>query len=249
MTDNRTYRAILFDLDGTLLPMDLDEFLHAYYKRLIMYAAAHGYDPELFRKALDAGVYAMIKMNGIPNEQAFWGTFGQTYGLDEAECERAKDLFLAFYRTEFCRIGDDVTPNPAAREVLEVLAAKGYPLVLATMPLFPRVAVEERLRWAGVDGSPFKYLTTYENSTSAKPHLEYYREVLAAIGVEPGDALMVGNNTQEDLVSMELGCESFLVTDWLIDPIGYDQRQVRHGSMADFLGWARALPPYAGDIC
>ena len=38
----RAYRAIFFDLDGTLLPMDLDEFLNAYFARLIGFAADDG---------------------------------------------------------------------------------------------------------------------------------------------------------------------------------------------------------------
>ena len=247
MTDApRTYRAIFFDLDGTLLPMDLDEFLHAYFKGLIGFAAAHGYEPQMFQKALMTGTNAMIEMDGVPNHQAFWETFANVYGLDESQLAQAEAVFAHFYQTDFCRVGDAVTPNPATRQALDVLAAKGYPLVLATMPLFPRIAVEERLRWAGVDGVPFVHLTTYENATSAKPKLAYYQEILDMLGLRGSDVLMVGNNTLEDLSAMELGLDAYLVTDWILNPNDFDVETVRHGSMEDFAAWVAELPPYAG---
>lgn len=244
----RAYRAIFFDLDGTLLPMDLDEFLNAYFARLIGFAAAHGCDPQLFKKALMTGTHAMIQQDGVRNEQAFWQTFATVYGLDDQACAQAQEVFAEFYQTDFCRVGDTVTPNPATRKALDLLSQKGYPLVLATMPLFPRMAVEERLRWAGAQGVPFVYLTTYENSTSAKPKLAYYQEILDALGLQASEVLMVGNNTQEDLVAMELGLDAFLITDWLLDPIAYDKTQVKHGSMEDFLAWVGTLPACAGQI-
>ena len=45
-------KNILFDLDGTLLPMDQERFAHSYTKRLAAYMAPYGYDPELLIKAL-----------------------------------------------------------------------------------------------------------------------------------------------------------------------------------------------------
>ena len=38
-------KNILFDLDGTLLPMDMEKFTHGYFKRLVMKAAPRGYEP------------------------------------------------------------------------------------------------------------------------------------------------------------------------------------------------------------
>ena len=39
-------KAILFDLDGTLLPMDQTEFTNGYFKLLAAKMAPHGYDPK-----------------------------------------------------------------------------------------------------------------------------------------------------------------------------------------------------------
>ena len=45
-------KTILFDLDGTLLPMDQEAFVNAYTKLLAMYMVPYGYDPQLLIKAL-----------------------------------------------------------------------------------------------------------------------------------------------------------------------------------------------------
>ena len=39
--------TVLFDLDGTLLPMDQDQFLELYMKALAKTFAPGGYDPKL----------------------------------------------------------------------------------------------------------------------------------------------------------------------------------------------------------
>ena len=240
--EQRAYRAVFFDLDGTLLPMDLDEFLAGYFKRIVGYAAAHGYNAERFYQAFMNGTKAMMAQDGVVNRDAFWATFAKEYGLRNEELIQAEELFGQFYVTLFNEIGQDVQPSQPMVRAVEALVAKGYPLVLATMPLFPRVAVEQRLRWAGLDASMFAHLTTYENSTSVKPKLDYYREVLAAVGAQSEEVLMVGNNTQEDLSSMALGVDAFLVTDWLLDPISYDTSQVKHGSGEEFAAWVEQLP-------
>ena len=50
-TEARAYRAVFFDLDGTLLPMELEEFLGAYFKALGEFVTAKGYDGTAFSLA------------------------------------------------------------------------------------------------------------------------------------------------------------------------------------------------------
>lgn len=244
MHDNeRDYRAVCFDLDGTLLPMDLQEFLGAYFKRIGAFAASQGLDPDRFIGALRVGVDAMLaNAEGRTNEQVFWEAFAEDYGPEELAAMDVRAVCDDFYENDFDRIGDDVVPNPHVARAVGALKAKGYPLVLTTMPLFPRRAVEHRLEWAGLDPASFDRLTTYENSTSTKPHLAYYAENLDAMGLSGEDVLMVGNNTVEDLAFMQLGADAFLVTDWLLDPAGLDLDTVRHGTFEQFADWVEALP-------
>lgn len=240
----RTYRAVFFDLDGTLLPMEIEEFLVVYFKAIGAFVAKHGLDPQAFTIALQAGTKAMMKHDGTTtNADAYWKTFYELMGESEVNWQ---ELLLEFYNQEFAAIGKDVQANPAVKQALDTLEAKGYTLLLTTMPMFPPEAVCHRLVWAGVDAHYFKRLTSYDNSTSIKPKLDYYAENLAACGLSGKDVLMVGNNTVEDLAAMQLGCDAFLVTDHLLDPTGnFDLGTVKHGSMAEFAAWVEALPECA----
>ena len=48
----RTFKAALFDLDGTLLPMDMDKFIADYMKRLCAFLAPRGYEPAHVAEAM-----------------------------------------------------------------------------------------------------------------------------------------------------------------------------------------------------
>lgn len=243
----RAYRAVFFDLDGTLLPMELEEFLTAYFQAIASFVGAHGLDAQAFSAGLKAGIGAMAAHeDGRTNAEAFWGAFFQRADAAEADWEA---LIGEFYEADFGKIGEGVRPNPAAARAVNALAQKGYPLVLATMPMFPRRAVEWRLAWAGVDAHLFSRLTTYENSTSVKPKPAYCAENLAACGVAGADVLMVGNNTVEDGAFAGLGTDLYLVTDHLLDPTGAGVDGARHGSLEDFAAWAEALPACADPAC
>ncbi|WP_139653615.1 HAD family hydrolase [Raoultibacter phocaeensis] len=234
------YRAIFFDLDGTLLPMDLGEFMQSYFERLAGYVAAHGVDPETFTAGLKAGIKAMASHDDSRlNSEAYWEAFFTI--VDEGAADWIP-LVSEFYERDFGEIGRGVVADPDAARAVSALRSKGYPLVLATMPMFPLAAVKWRLRWAGIDPSAFSRITNYENSTSVKPKLAYYAENLRAAGLDGSDVLMVGNNTLEDLACLDLGMDAYLVTDHLLDPAKFDLSTVKHSRMAAFADWAEALP-------
>ena len=237
----RSYKAVFFDLDGTLLPIDMDKFLEQYFGDIAAFAQARGYDPQRFVHALGAGVRSMVGSEGGLNCERYWSTFMDQMG--EGRLEEYQRFMDEYYDVHFGRLGTLVpSPNPDAARAVAALREKGYTLFLTTMPLFPRVAVEKRLEWAGVPVSSFARITTYDNSTSTKPHLAYYQENLEAAGLSGEEVLMVGNNTREDLAAMKLGCDGYLVTDWLLDPDGFDIESVKHGSLAQFAQFAEDLP-------
>ena len=238
----RTYRAIYFDLDGTLLPMELEEFLGAYFKSLCDYMAKRGVPKEVFFPALKAGIGAMmVHDDNRLNAEVFWEAFLPAMRAVDAERDWQR-VFASFYEGPFKEIGANVTPNPATVRAIAALAEKGYPLVVATMPLFPLTAVRTRLGWAGLDPDAFCRITNFENSTSVKPKLAFYEENLRAAGLAGAEALMVGNNTEEDLACLGCGMDAFLVTDHMLDPVSFDLSTVKHGSMEEFAAWAEALP-------
>ena len=209
-------KAVLFDLDGTLLPMDQDVFIKAYMGGLTRKAAAHGYDPGQVPAAIWAGTGAMVKNKGdISNEDMFWDTFSALCGKD---ARQDIAIFDAFYRNEFQEVRHVCGFDPRATEAIREIRALGYRVALATNPLFPAIATRQRIRWAGLKTEDFELVTTYENSRRCKPNPDYYRDVLAELGVEPENCIMVGNDVEEDILPARgLGMKTFLLNHSLLN--------------------------------
>lgn len=225
--------TILFDLDGTLLPMDQEKFVNGYFKMLAAKLAPYGYEPQQLINAILAGIEAMIKNDGSQlNEDAFWKRFVEIYG-DKVLAD--KPVFEDFYKNEFQDARSFCGFNPKAAETVRLLKDKGYRVVLATNPLFPSIATESRIRWAGLEPSEFDLYTTYENTSYCKPNLDYYRDILKRIDCRPEECLMVGNDVGEDMVVEALGLQVFLLTDCLINTQKKDITAYPHGSFEQLL--------------
>ncbi len=233
-------KVVLFDLDGTLLPMDQEVFVRRYLSELGRKGAQLGYGAQELIQIVLRGFEVMVANDGtVTNEERFWELFMATYG---GEREKHTAVFEEFYHNEFPRVADGTNPSPLANEAIQVLKEKGYKLVLATNPVFPRVATLERMRWAGLDPQDFSLITTYENSSFAKPNLDYYREILTKLEARPEECLMVGNDVQEDISVAKLGMDVFLVTDDLINATGEDHSQLPQGDRQEMLRYLQKLP-------
>ena len=232
-------KAILFDLDGTLLPMDQEVFVRDYLGRMAAFLAPHGYDPQSLIKAVWAGTGAMVKNDGKAlNEDVFWYVFNSILDRD---ARQDLALFEEFYRTEFQKAKDSCGFNPAAVEAIRQIKDMGYRLILATNPLFPAIATYSRARWAGLNPEDFELITTYENSRFCKPNPDYYREILGKIALDGSQCLMVGNDVGEDMIAGTLGMKTFLLTDCLINKTAEDISQYPNGSFPELLHYIRSL--------
>jgi FMN phosphatase YigB (HAD superfamily) len=232
-------RYILFDLDGTLLPMDQDVFVKAYFSGLVTKLAPHGYEPKTLIETIWGGTAAMVKNDGSKtNEQAFWDffatVFGQTAKADEPR-------FDEFYRTDFQQVQTVCGFDERAAQTITALKEMGYMLALATNPIFPAIATESRMRWAGLNKDDFVLYTTYENSRRCKPNPDYYRDILAQLGAKPEECLMVGNDVSEDMIAGELGMKVFLLTDCLINKHSKDISGYPQGSFDALMDYIRTL--------
>ena len=192
--------AILFDLDDTLLGNEMDVFLRGYFPLLAAYASPV-IDPDRFLPELMHATQAMIHSDDptLTNQDVFWRVFCERNNLARAEVEP----FLAtFYEEQFGRLQSTTQRRPEAADLVRWCFDQGLKVVIATNPLFPRSAVEQRMAWAGVpvDHFDFDLVTVYENMHSAKPHAAYYHEILSAVEVEPDRALMVGDDWENDIV-------------------------------------------------
>ncbi|KHF40167.1 HAD family hydrolase [Halalkalibacter okhensis] len=208
-------KVILFDLDGTLLPMDTHQFINHYIKELAP-RVGHIVEPKKFVQALMAGTEAMIK-NVEPaktNEQVFEETFLAMTSLKRDEIWPTLD---EFYDTVFPTFSHMTTPSKKAKEVVEEAVKQGFRVAIATNPVFPKVAIDHRLNWAGIDDLPFELVTVYEELSFTKPNVEYYLDICERLRVEPTDCIMIGNDVQEDMVTSTLGMNTFLVEGNVID--------------------------------
>lgn len=226
-------KAVLFDLDGTLVPMDQDVFVEDYFKRISAKLAPHGYEPKQFIDTIWKGTYAMIKNNSEKcNEDVFWDFAVSVYG-DKILAD--KPLFDDFYETEFDKVKAVCGFNPKARETVYKLKEMGYRVALATNPIFPERATRWRIGWAGLEPTDFEFYTTYENINSCKPNLAYYIEVAKRIGIDPAECLMVGNDVGDDMVAENVGMKVFLLTDCLINKTDEDISKYPNGSFQQLM--------------
>ncbi len=205
-------RAILFDLDDTLLGNDTESFMRRYFALLNDYAQPV-MDSATFLPHLIQATQAAIR-NIDPahsNAEVFWANFEALTGGRREELE---PFFSRFYEMDFARLRPGVAVRPAAARLVRAAVDRGLAVVIATNPLFPATAIEQRLAWAGVpvDEYPYALVTSYENMHAAKPQPAYYREILAAIGCPPEMAIMVGDDWQNDIApAAEVG----LYTYWI----------------------------------
>ncbi len=231
-------KVILFDLDGTLLPMDQDKFTKAYFYALMKKLAELGVSAqsEEEKKALAGAIwsatYGMMKNDGsMTNEERFFLDFSTILGKDIAYL---KPQFDGFYQNEFNEVAVVCGKNPLVPKVISELKGRGCRVAVATNPLFPLRANERRLAWAGLSLSDFEYCTCYENSRYCKPNPQYYNNILEVLGVSAGECIMVGNDVREDMVARELGMDVFLITDYIINVENRDINDFPHGSWEDF---------------
>lgn len=238
-------KAILFDLDGTLLPMDYEGFMKLYFGALSKKVAPLGYEVESFVPNLWKGVKAMVVNDGTkPNEDAFWNTFADIYG-DKVYDDIA--IFDEFYRNEFCAAKGACGFTKAAKEVVDLAKKHAEKVVLATNPLFPSVATENRMSWAGLAPEDFDLFTTYENSSFSKPNTLYYKEICDKIGVKPSECLMIGNDVDEDMVAEKLGMKVFLLDDCLINKNDVDISIYNKGGFEELKKYIERINNYEVD--
>lgn len=208
-------KAILFDLDGTLLPMNDDEFTRTYFGLLCKTVTPLGYSPEKLVDTLWAGTSKMYRNDGSKtNEEVFWNCFAENYGEDKL---KDKPVFDAFYSNEFKLSKSATRENPEARKIIDFLKSNNIKIILATNPLFPPNAIETRIGFINLVPSDFDYITTYDNSHFTKPNPKYIEEILTKNNLKPEEVLFFGNNEVEDCdCASALNIKSFLVGDDLI---------------------------------
>lgn len=203
-------RAILFDLDGTLLDIELGRFLDAYFSALSEAAAPRFPGTDIMEAVLASTRAMQAPHPGRTNRETFNTDFADRTGIDLTEPANA-EVFDAFYRDVFPTLGDGCGPVHGARRAVMTALELDMPVVVATQPIFPRAAIEHRLAWAGLSDLGLEHLTTYEVMHACKPQPEYFREAARLVGCEPADCIMVGDDRSLDMPAADIGMQTYYV--------------------------------------
>jgi FMN phosphatase YigB (HAD superfamily) len=193
-------KALLLDLDDTLIDNAMDTFIPAYFRALEAFVADM-VEPGRFIQELLNATRAMDRNDGSgpTNEEVFAGAFYPALGVPREELE---PLLGRFYAEAFPRLEPLTRARPAAPKIVEWARGRDLQVVIATNPLFPRTAIEQRMAWGGVGVDSFDYelVTCYENCHATKSSPAYFREIVDFLGRRPDECLMVGDNWGWDVV-------------------------------------------------
>lgn len=231
--------AILFDLDGTLLNIEMNAYIAGYVQGL----ACHFSDLVnrcRFADTVVTTAYDLLKADRGEQtmEDLFLSLVEERLGID-GELFRRR---LGHYCDDgLHRLATLVRPFPLARRILQCCFDLDLQVIIATNPVFPRSVVDARLKWAQLDDFPFALVTSYENCRFCKPHRQYFLDILHTRRLSPEQTLMVGNDTEYDLPAQQAGLTTFILDTCLIDHKNRSARADFRGSHRDLLALVRCI--------
>lgn len=232
--------TILFDLDGTLLNIDIDEFMKVYMK-LLYPRVANMLTIKEFHGFMHESIMAAINSNDekTTNEEVFMETFKTLSGKD---VNKIYKNMMEFYSDEYGKIEGMYSRSKYMVKSVDILKRKGYDLVVATNPLFPHIAAAKRVEWAGFNPNDFRLITSIEKMKYCKPNINYYLQILNIISKNPDECLMVGNDVQEDLVASKVGISTYLVNNNIINRTNEVPIANKISDAKGFYKFTRTLP-------
>lgn len=231
--------TFFFDLDGTLLPIDGQKFEELYFHGLSS-RFSDMYTPTEFIQLIWNATKAMVAdTRPVTNETAFMEALGSVVHGNLGEMQ---NRFTDFYVTGFDKVREAVIENAEVHEAISLLKKKGYDLVIATNPMFPRLAIEKRIDWTGLDRNDFSYVTSFEDNHYCKPQPMFFQELLDILGKSSDEVIMIGNDVEEDMVAGKLGIETYLITNHMVNRKNKEVKADHVGDYADFLHFVESLP-------
>ena len=234
-------KTIFFDLDGTLLNMDLDLFIHLYISEIAKFLANKKIEhAEAISKAILNSSLKMVTNDGkVTNEELFWNEFEKATNIKRNNIE---PIMVEFYEKYFIGVSPSISENINMVEAINILYKKGYKLYLTTNPLFPLVATLSRMSWANVDHNKFEYITCFTDCHYSKPNPLFFEEIITKFDINRDEVLVVGNDAKEDLCCKKVGLlNTYLITDNLLHPEGKEEAKYISSSK-EFLEFVSNLP-------
>jgi FMN phosphatase YigB (HAD superfamily) len=241
--ENPVNLTLLLDLDDTLLVNDVNVFLPAYLKALSAYLSDYADPTRLVNVLIDA-TGEMIK-NNQPNltlKEVFDAAFYPGLGITARDVNGA---IQSFYSEVFPKLKNLTHPMDGAADLVEEAFRRGFRVAIATNPLFPRTAIDQRLDWAGLSPKKyaFSFVPSYETFHFAKPNPAYFGELLGSIGWPEAPVVMVGDDLANDIKPAR---DAGLPVYWLGEAspsTAMDSRDFPGGLLSELLSWVDASPP------
>jgi len=232
--------TLLFDLDGTLLDLQLKVKLIFFFQAMTRFKVH--FNPIAFSYAFRKSFRHMrANRTECSNYDVFVGKmarFGRT--TPQIIHMLLSDLAEKDFRT----LSSFFTPVPGAREAVNLAHSLGYRLMLVTNPLMPRQTVLYRMEWAGIRPEDFVFITCSQNMNRCKPSTEFYSRLLLLHDLKPAQCLMIGNNPLDDLPAHDAGIRTFLVETQQsrkqIQKSIADRRLDARGTYQDLINWMNA---------
>jgi HAD superfamily hydrolase (TIGR01662 family) len=206
-------KAVLLDLDDTLIRNPNQGFVPSY-----LHLIDHFFE-ERFGTKISEALIQSVRTLSRPrdmrqrNLSLMLETVGSAMSLDEIQLTEAFD---DFYAKDYPELRACTQPVECAPALVNDLLERGYQVAIATNPIYPTSAIHQRLEWAGLKADVIEklsFITTADNMHFSKPEPAYYAEIIARVGIEPDEALMVGDSDVNDIQSAaKVGLRTVKVT-------------------------------------
>jgi FMN phosphatase YigB (HAD superfamily) len=229
--------TLLLDLDDTLLQTNLNVFVPAYFQALGNHLSTR-VAPEITMRSLMHGLKIMYAHDDPTQTlmDAFDAVFYPGVGISKRDLNATID---DFYDHVFPTLVDHTQRIDDAAALIDWVLSCGFRVAIATDPLFPRKATYHRLRWAGIDPERVELVSTYEHFHITKTFPAYYAEVLGRLGWPEGPTLVVGNDTERDLLpAHRLGLATYFIDGESGSGPGFEAGR---GKLADLRPWLESV--------
>lgn len=236
----KKYKLIMTDLDNTLLPViTQDKFVQIWFTDVAKKFYDYGLNQAIALNAINEGCRAMILNNGKRrNDEVFYRTAVRISGYSR---EKLEEVLMDYYATTFENVRSIIEVNHFAPKIVKLIRERAQYIAVATMPLFPLAACDTRMRWTGISADMFDLVTSFDQSSYAKPNPMYFQEILDRFQVKPEEALMIGNDVREDMIPCQsLGIDVFLVTNHMITH-DLDYSRFTHGTYEELIEYLKSV--------
>ncbi|MEM1565974.1 MAG: HAD family hydrolase [Candidatus Bathyarchaeia archaeon] len=182
-------KAVVFDLDGTLVKFNID--FKAVRAEVRSFLISQGIPASVL--SINDGVFEMLNKTEI---------FMKNNDKSAAAIEAVRTKALAIVEKYEFEAAKTTSLQPGARTVLETLKMAGLKVGLCTVN--GRKPVEYLLERFGIREF-FSAVISREKVKRVKPHVEHLQATLEALKVSPHEVLVVGDSQADMKCAKELG--------------------------------------------